>query len=115
MDLALRWPVKYRLDSRGLTLIELVITLAIIATLTAIAVGIYGNVTERSKVAKAIADLRIMDGEIAAFEGENGACRPTLPRSATDRCGTRGGTRINSWTSRPRARAPAGRTDSSSR
>jgi general secretion pathway protein G len=72
MDLALRWPVKYRLDSRGLTLIELVITLAIIATLTAIAVGIYGNVTERSKVAKAIADLRIMDGEIAAFEGENG-------------------------------------------
>jgi general secretion pathway protein G len=57
---------------RGLTVIELVIVLAVIATLTGIAVGIYGNVTERSKVAKAIADLQVMDGEIAAFEGENG-------------------------------------------
>ena len=46
--------------------------LAVIATLTGIAIGVYGNVTERSKVAKAIADLQIMDGEIAAFEGENG-------------------------------------------
>ena len=59
-------------NSRGLTLVELVIVLAIIATLTAIAVAVYGNVTERSKVAKAIADLQVMDGEIAAFEGENG-------------------------------------------
>lgn len=59
-------------NSRGLTLVELVIVLAIIATLTAISVAVYGNVTERSKVAKAIADLQVMDGEIAAFEGENG-------------------------------------------
>jgi general secretion pathway protein G len=64
--------VKYRKDVRGLTLIELVITLAIIAVLTAIGMAVYGNITERSKVAKAIADLRIMDGEIAAFEGANG-------------------------------------------
>ncbi|HKZ03910.1 MAG TPA: prepilin-type N-terminal cleavage/methylation domain-containing protein [Methylomirabilota bacterium] len=59
-------------NSRGLTLIEIMIALAVIATLTGIAVGVYGNVTERSKVAKAIADLQIMDGEIAAFEGEHG-------------------------------------------
>jgi general secretion pathway protein G len=64
--------VRACLNRRGLTLVELVIVLAIIATLTAIAMGIYTNVTERSKVAKAIADLRIMDGEIAAFEGANG-------------------------------------------
>ena len=63
---------------RGLTVIELVIVLAVIATLTGIAVGIYGNVTERSKVAKAIADLQVMDGEIAAFEGENGRLPTSL-------------------------------------
>lgn len=56
----------------GLTLIELLITMAVIATLTAIAIGVYTNVTERAKVAKAIADLRIMDSEIGAFEGEHG-------------------------------------------
>ena len=64
--------IPRRLGQRGLTLVELVIVVAIIATLTAIAVAVYSNVTERSKVAKAIADLQVMDGEIAAFEGENG-------------------------------------------
>ena len=60
------------LNRRGFTLIELLISLAVIATLTAIGLGIYANVTERAKVAKAVADLRIMDGEIAAFEGDIG-------------------------------------------
>ena len=63
--------IHYR-NRRGFTLIELLISIAVIATLTAIAIGVYANITERSKVAKAIADLRIMDGEMAAFEGENG-------------------------------------------
>ena len=67
-------------NSRGLTLIEIMIALAVIATLTGIAVGVYGNVTERSKVAKAIADLQVMDGEIAAFEGERGR----LPNSLAE-------------------------------
>ena len=67
-------------NSRGLTLIEILIALAVIATLSGIAVGVYGNVTERSKVAKAIADLQVMDGEIAAFEGEHGR----LPNSLAE-------------------------------
>lgn len=70
--------IPCRIGQRGLTVIELVIVVAIIATLTAIAIGIYGNVTERSKVAKAIADLRVMDGEIAAFEGEHGRLPTSL-------------------------------------
>jgi general secretion pathway protein G len=65
-------------NDRGLTVIEILIALAVIATLTGIAIGVYGNVTERSKVAKAIADLQIMDGEIAAFEGENGRLPTSL-------------------------------------
>lgn len=64
--------MKYRLNRHGLTLIELLITMAVIATLTTIAIGVYANVTERAKVAKAIADLRIMDSEIGAFEAETG-------------------------------------------
>ena len=64
--------MTHYLDRRGFTLIELLISIAVIATLTAIAIGVYVNVTERAKVAKAIADLRIMDGEIAAFEGDTG-------------------------------------------
>jgi general secretion pathway protein G len=64
--------LKFRLNRDGLTLIELLISMAIIATLTAIAIGVYGNITERAKIAKAIADLRIMDSEIGAFEAETG-------------------------------------------
>lgn len=53
---------------RGVTIVELAVTVAIIATLAAIAVPIYAEVTERARVAKAIADIRIVEGEIAVFE-----------------------------------------------
>jgi len=53
----------------GLTLVELMIVLAIIATLAAIAAPLYADVAERARVARAIAEIRTLDGEIAAFEG----------------------------------------------
>lgn len=65
---------------RGVTIIELMVTVAIIGTLAAIAVPIYADVTERARVAKAIADIRIIQDEIAAFEQRMGR----LPLSLTE-------------------------------
>jgi general secretion pathway protein G len=52
-----------------MTLVELMIVLAIIATLAAIGAPLYADVTERARVARAIADIRTLDSEIAAFAG----------------------------------------------
>ena len=52
----------------GFTLAELLIVMAIISTLSAIAVPVIADVTERAKVSRAIADIKKMEGEIAAFE-----------------------------------------------
>lgn len=56
----------------GLTLAELMIVMAIIATLAAIAVPIISDFTERARVASAIADIKILESEIAVFEALNG-------------------------------------------
>ena len=64
--------MKLASHQRGFTLVELMIVLAIIATLAAIAVPLYANVTERAKVAGAIADIRILDSEIGVFEAAKG-------------------------------------------
>ncbi len=63
---------------RGLTLVELMIVLAIIATLAAIAAPLYADVTERARVARAIAEIRTLDSEIAAFEGASGRLPASL-------------------------------------
>ena len=55
-------------DCRGFTLIELVMVMAIISTLAAIGIPLYNDVTERARVIKAVADIRILEGEIAVFE-----------------------------------------------
>jgi general secretion pathway protein G len=46
------------------------IVVAIIATLASIAVPIYIGLTDRARIAKAIADIRILESEIAMFEFE---------------------------------------------
>lgn len=51
----------------GFTLIELMIVVAILGTLSAIAVPLYGNQIDKARNTKAIADLRIIEKEIMAF------------------------------------------------
>jgi len=56
----------------GLTLAELMIVMAIIATLAAIAVPLITDVLERVRVARVIADIKVFESEIAVFEVLNG-------------------------------------------
>lgn len=58
-------------ERRGFTLVELVIVLAVIATLSTIAVLVYRDVSERAKIARAVADIATLDGEISTFEMTN--------------------------------------------
>jgi general secretion pathway protein G len=62
---------RHAADQRGLTIIELVIILAVIATLATIALFLYGDVTEQARVARAMADISIIAGEIDTFETMN--------------------------------------------
>lgn len=66
------------LAASGFSLVELVIVMAIIATLATISVPYYMDVTERARIAKAIADIKTIETEITEFEFVNGRLPNTL-------------------------------------
>ncbi len=53
---------------RGFTLIELLIVIAMIFTLVAIGTPIYVSALEKAKVARAIADIRVVSAEIGEYQ-----------------------------------------------
>jgi len=55
---------------RGLTLIELLVVIAILGTVAGIAMPIYSNQIEKARIVKAIAEIAIMQKEIALYDGE---------------------------------------------
>ncbi|PYN90490.1 MAG: hypothetical protein DMD89_33655 [Candidatus Rokuibacteriota bacterium] len=57
-----------RWNARGFTLIELMIVVAIIGVLVSIAVPLYANVTARSRIAKAQADIRSLVTAVSLFQ-----------------------------------------------
>src|SRR3989442_15856369 len=57
-----------RWNARGFTLIELMIVVAIIGVLASIAVPLYANVTARSRIAKAQADIRSLVTAVSMFQ-----------------------------------------------
>jgi general secretion pathway protein G len=73
--LLIRGHSKNRL--RALTLVELLIAIAILGTLSAIAVPIYNNYIDEARNSAAIADIRAIEGGILRFQIERG--RPPDP------------------------------------
>jgi prepilin-type N-terminal cleavage/methylation domain-containing protein len=65
---------------RGFTLIELMIVVAIIAILASIAIPIFANVTARSRIAKAQADVRSLASSVSAYAAHMGV----LPNALND-------------------------------
>lgn len=56
---------------RGFTLIEMLMILGLIGIIATIAVLVYGNITERTRIARAMADIVTIDSEISTFEMTN--------------------------------------------
>ena len=69
-----RWIVRqtqFVRSNRGLTLIELLIILGLIATLSTIALLLYANFTDQARTARAVADIAVLASEISTFESTN--------------------------------------------
>jgi general secretion pathway protein G len=63
---------------RAFTLIELLITVAIVGTLSAIAVPVYTGYTDESDISTAILDIRRIEGVIEGFRAVRGRPPDTL-------------------------------------
>src|SRR5262249_61088486 len=72
-----------RWNARGFTLIELMIVVAIVGILCSIAVPLYANVTARSRIAKAQADIRSLVAAVSAYQSH----MSTYPVALTDLTG----------------------------
>ncbi|MBW1673944.1 MAG: prepilin-type N-terminal cleavage/methylation domain-containing protein [Deltaproteobacteria bacterium] len=62
----------------GFTFVELLIVIAILGTLSGIAIPVYKNYVEKAKIVTAIAEISILQKEIAAYEAENKVLPDTL-------------------------------------
>jgi general secretion pathway protein G len=64
--------------SLGLTIIELLIVVMIMATLATLGVPLYANALDNARITKAVADIRILEKEILTFQLFNGTFPNTL-------------------------------------
>ena len=71
---------RQRLYCKGLTLMEMVTALAIVATLATIAVPNYIGYREKTKISKAISDIKMLETEISIYETNNNI----LPKQLSD-------------------------------
>jgi general secretion pathway protein G len=71
-------PTRSSRDSKGFTLVELLVTMAIIVTICAIAIPNMLTALDRARVARAVGDVHTIGGQIQAFEILNGRYPDTL-------------------------------------
>jgi general secretion pathway protein G len=64
--------------SSGFTLLELLIVIAIIATLSAISIPAYYSYLEKSRLTTVTSDIRLIDEQLLFFEMNNGRLPETL-------------------------------------
>jgi general secretion pathway protein G len=69
---------KYNLTTRGFTIVELLVTVAIILTVAAIAVPKYLSAVDEAKIAKAVGDLRTIGTAVVGYEVVNRQYPTTL-------------------------------------
>jgi general secretion pathway protein G len=63
---------------KGFTLVELMVVIVVISALSAIATPSYQSYIEKARITKAIAEIRILDKEIFAYEMTNKELPDTL-------------------------------------
>ena len=63
---------ELRGSCQGFTLVELIIALLIVATLTAIAVPLYGDYIYKANLAAAVTEIRALEKEIIFYRTERG-------------------------------------------
>lgn len=69
----------------GFTLLELIVVIAIVGALAAIGIPAYSNHIESAKVAKAIAEIYLLEKEILSFEVSQGRLPDTLAEIGRDK------------------------------
>ena len=71
-------------SERGFTLAELMVVVVIIGILTAVAVPVYRNVTDKANRSAVEANLRTIDGALMMYYVENGGATPDQSSLAGD-------------------------------
>ena len=69
---------RYNLTTQGFTIVELLVTVAIILTIAAIAVPKYLSAIDEAKIAKAVGDLRTIGTAVVGYEVVNRQYPTTL-------------------------------------
>ena len=72
--------IKRKLFYSGYTIVELVVSIAILAILTAIAIPVLSDHINKARIARAIAEIRGLEKDITAYKLDNG----TLPETLTE-------------------------------
>jgi len=75
---ALRYGCLLKLDNRGITLIELLIVLVILAVLSTMAIPTYSRIKDVARETRAMEEIRAFEGTISAFAADRGTLPDTL-------------------------------------